>query len=167
MVKIIRKIIDVLLIITIVFLAGYYILRLSGRAEIYNVVTGSMEDHIHVGDYILIYKKNDYQIGDVVTFKEKDSMITHRIIREENGYFITKGDANNTEDEKISKGDANNTEDEKISKDKIVGKAILIGGLLNIVINYKYAIIGVLLSMYLIGWIIDDLTKKEENTKNE
>ena len=149
MVKIIRKIIDVLLIITIVFLAGYYILRLSGRAEIYNVVTGSMEDHIHVGDYILIYKKNDYQIGDVVTFKEKDSMITHRIIREENGYFITKGDANNTEDEKIS-------------KDKIVGKAILIGGLLNIVINYKYAIIGVLLSMYLIGWIIDDLTKKEE-----
>ena len=154
MVKIIRKIIDVLLIITIVFLASYYILRLSGRAEIYNVVTGSMEDHIHVGDYILIYKKNDYQIGDVVTFKEKDSMITHRIIREENGYFITKGDANNTEDEKIS-------------KDKIVGKAILIGGLLNIVINYKYAIIGVLLSMYLIGWIIDDLTKKEENTKNE
>ena len=154
MVKIIRKIIDVLLIITIVFLAGYYILRLSGKAEIYNVVTGSMEDHIHVGDYILIYKKNDYQIGDVVTFKEKDSMITHRIIREENGYFITKGDANNTEDEKIS-------------KDKIVGKAILIGGLLNIVINYKYAIIGVLLSMYLIGWIIDDLTKKEENTKNE
>ena len=154
MVKIIRKIIDVLLIITIVFLAGYYILRLSGRAEIYNVVTGSMEDHIHVGDYILIYRKNDYQIGDVVTFKEKDSMITHRIIREENGYFITKGDANNTEDEKIS-------------KDKIVGKAILIGGLLNIVINYKYAIIGVLLSMYLIGWIIDDLTKKEENTKNE
>lgn len=149
MVKIIRKIIDVLLIITIVFLAGYYILRLSGRAEIYNVVTGSMEDHIHVGDYILIYRKNDYQIGDVVTFKEKDSMITHRIIREENGYFITKGDANNTEDEKIS-------------KDKIVGKAILIGGLLNIVINYKYAIIGVLLSMYLIGWIIDDLTKKEE-----
>ena len=113
-----------------------------------------MEDHIHVGDYILIYRKNDYQIGDVVTFKEKDSMITHRIIREENGYFITKGDANNTEDEKIS-------------KDKIVGKAILIGGLLNIVINYKYAIIGVLLSMYLIGWIIDDLTKKEENTKNE
>lgn len=154
MVKIIRKIIDVLLIITIVFLAGYYILRLSGKAEIYNVVTGSMEDHIHVGDYILIYRKNDYQIGDVVTFKEKDSMITHRIIREENGYFITKGDANNTEDEKIS-------------KDKIVGKAILIGGLLNIVINYKYAIIGVLLSMYLIGWIIDDLTKKEENTKNE
>ena len=154
MVKIIRKIIDVLLIITIVFLAGYYILRLSGRAEIYNVVTGSMEDHIHVGDYILIYRKNDYQIGDVVTFKEKDSMITHRIIREENGYFITKGDANNTEDEKIS-------------KDKIVGKAILIGGLLNIVINYKYAIIGILLSMYLIGWIIDDLTKKEENTKNE
>ncbi len=154
MVKIIRKIIDVLLIITIVFLAGYYILRLSGKAEIYNVVTGSMEDHIHVGDYILIYKKNDYQIGDVVTFKEKDSMITHRIIREENGYFITKGDANNTEDEKIS-------------KDKIVGKAILIGGLLNIVINYKYAIIGVLLSMYLIGWIIDDLTKKKENTKNE
>jgi signal peptidase len=154
MVKIIRKIIDVLLIITIVFLAGYYILRLSGKAEIYNVVTGSMEDHIHVGDYILIYRKNDYQIGDVVTFKEKDSMITHRIIREENGYFITKGDANNTEDEKIS-------------KDKIVGKAILIGGLLNIVINYKYAIIGVLLSMYLIGWIIDDLTKKKENTKNE
>lgn len=154
MVKIIRRIIDVLLIIIIVLLVGYFALRITGRAEIYNVVTGSMEDHIHVGDYILIYKKNNYQVGDVVTYRDKDSMITHRIIREENGSFVTKGDANNVEDGKINKSD-------------IVGKAILIGGILNIIIVYKYVIIGILLSMYLISWIIDDLTKKKENTKNE
>ena len=48
----------------IVVLLGYFITRTLNIIDIFSVKTGSMEDNIHVGDYILIFKKADY---DVIT----------------------------------------------------------------------------------------------------
>ena len=55
------------------------------------------------GDYILIKKQKEYNVGDIITYEVEEQgnkyLVTHRIIEEyENGY-ITKGDANNTNDE--------------------------------------------------------------------
>ena len=129
---------DFIFIILIVFICSYFLLRLLGYAEIYKVETGSMEDNIHAGDYILIFKKNNYKVGDVVTFKKDDYFITHRIIKKDGNKVITKGDANNTEDDEIS-------------TDNIIGKVIYYGGLLNIIINYKFIIVAFLLMLYLIS----------------
>ena len=109
-----------------------------------------MEDAIYAGDYILIYKKNSYNVGDVVTYKKDDYHVTHRIIKK-NGKKI------------ITKGDANNAEDEEITTKSIVGEVIYSGGFLNILINYKYGIAGALLALYLFSCYF---SKKEENQKS-
>lgn len=68
---------------------------------------GSAEDHIEVGDLVFITKTDtdSLQKGDIVSFMDGSIVVTHRIIdiTTENGkrQFITKGDANNTEDPPI------------------------------------------------------------------
>ena len=134
--KTLRILSDIIFVLIIIFLCTYFILRFTGTADIYKVQTGSMEDGIHAGDYILIYKKKNYNIGDVVTFKKDNYHVTHRIIKK-NGNKIT------------TKGDANNIEDEEINEKSIIGKVIYNGGYLNFIIDYKYAIASILLAIYL------------------
>lgn len=136
--KIFKIIMDSLLILVIVFLAGYYILRITGIINIYIVETGSMEYKIHVDDYILLFKSNKYKIGDIVTYRENDYFITHR---------ITKIDG----DKITTKGDANNMEDAEINKKQIEGKVIYYGGILNFIIKFKFAIISVMVSLYMLS----------------
>lgn len=134
--KVLKKITDIIIVLLIIFLGIYFILRFMGVAEIYLVKTGSMEDGIHVGDYILIYKKDKYNIGDVVTYEKNGYHVTHRIIKKNGNKVVTKGDANNIEDDEIN-------------VDSIVGKVIYSGGYLNFVIDYKYALASALLALYL------------------
>lgn len=134
--KIVRRILNIILIITIIVLALYFVLRFTNQIYICKVKTGSMEDNIHVGDYILTIHKNEYHVGDVVTFKKGNGFITHRIVKIEG-------------DEITTKGDANNIEDKNINRNIIVGKVILSGGILNIIITYKYALVAAFLSIYL------------------
>ena len=68
-------------------------------------MSGSAEDHIEVGDLIFTVKPNTAELkkGDIISFMEGDIAVTHRIVdvtTDANGKrsFITKGDANNTED---------------------------------------------------------------------
>lgn len=149
----IHRLFDIIFIAIIVILLGYFALRVMNRVEIYNVKTGSMEAKIHVGDYILILKKNRYDIGDVITFASNNSYVTHRIVRIDGDKVTTKGDANNTEDETISSSN-------------IIGKVILSGGILNIIINYKYALAGIVLSLYLFSCYFES-RKKEKSSLAE
>ena len=134
--KVLKIFSDVIFVLSIIFLVVYFILRFMGIAEIFLVKTGSMEDGIHVGDYILIYKKDNYNIGDIVTYEKDGYHVTHRIIKKNGNKIVTKGDANNIEDDEINVR-------------SIVGKVIYSGGYLNFVIDYKYAIASVLLALYL------------------
>ena len=68
-------------------------------------MSGSAEDHIEVGDLVFTVKPNTAELkkGDIISFMEGDIAVTHRIVdvtTDANGKrsFITKGDANNTED---------------------------------------------------------------------
>ena len=148
MIKLLKKIIDVIFVIVIILLVLYFVLRLMGKIEISEVETGSMEDGIHPGDYVLIYKKNIYNVGDIITFKKDGYYITHRIVKKHKKDIITKGDANNTEDEAINVG-------------SIVGKVILVGGILNMIIDYKYGIAGLFLGLYLLSCYIGKDNNKE------
>ena len=150
MARVFKRIFDVVFILVIMVLVGYFILRSTNRIMIYRVKTGSMEDNIHVGDYILIVRKDDYNVGDVVTFEKYDGFITHRIIKIDGDTITTKGDANNVEDDTID-------------KKTIVGKVIISGGIVNIIINYKYALVGGLLSLYLFSCYFSSRKKEEDN----
>lgn len=147
--KIFKIVFDIIFITSIALLSIYFILRLLGVAEIYKVKTGSMEDGIHTGDYILIFKKNKYQVGDIVTFKKDGYHVTHRIIEKKGNKIITKGDANNIPDEEIKES-------------SIVGKVIYHGGLLNFAIDFKYVIASVLLGIYLLSMFFKEKEKKQE-----
>lgn len=80
-------------------------------------MSGDAEDHIEVGDLIFSSKAEPakLQVGDVISFMESETtVVTHRII-----------EVGKTEDGKIqwiTKGDANNTEDKKpVTEDQLVG----------------------------------------------
>lgn len=86
--------------------------------SVLKVVSGSMEPSIGEGDYIIVRKTDSGELkaGDIICFYSKDSKIygmpnTHRIVRIlPDGSFVTKGDANKTED------------DTAVSADMIIGR---------------------------------------------
>ncbi len=72
-------------------------------------MSGNAEDHIEVGDLIFTVKPDISELkeGDIISYMEGSIAVTHRIVEiqtDENGKrsFITKGDANNTEDSAVS-----------------------------------------------------------------
>lgn len=69
-------------------------------------MSGTAEDHIEVGDLIFTKQADidELKVGDVVAFMDGSIVVTHRIvsISADRTEFVTKGDANNTEDEPIS-----------------------------------------------------------------
>lgn len=73
--------------------------------HIYTVVSGSMEPAIPTGSLVYIgeTEPEDVQKGDVIAFygaKDSSGIITHRVVENRvlMGEFVTKGDANQTED---------------------------------------------------------------------
>ena len=85
--------------------------------SIMNIVSGSMEDEIPRGSYILIKKVEPEKVkrGDVICFYSTDPQIyglpnTHRVVEEpinNNGSieFVTRGDANPINDKETAKGE--------------------------------------------------------------
>lgn len=69
------------------------------------VLSGSMRPTFNVYDMIVdkTVNSNDLQTGDVITMREGDALVTHRIVKieEKDGKksFVTRGDANNVEDQ--------------------------------------------------------------------
>ena len=70
------------------------------------VLSGSMSGTAEVGDLIFTKQADidELKVGDVVAFMDGSIVVTHRIvsISADRTEFVTKGDANNTEDEPIS-----------------------------------------------------------------
>ncbi len=79
------------------------------------VLSGSMEPAIHTGSLIFIDTKNkEGRPGDIVTLslsmgKDPNALVTHRVVREEDGLLVTRGDANVEEDHT------------RLSRDRLVG----------------------------------------------
>jgi signal peptidase I len=92
--------------------------------SVMNIISGSMEDKIPAGTYILIKKTDASKIekGDIICFYSDDPAIkgypnTHTVVKDpihgENGIeFITKGEANPEEDKYTAK------------EDKLIGKYV-------------------------------------------
>lgn len=105
------------------------------------VMSGSMEPTFGAGDVVLFREKADYAVGDVVIFRSGSVFITHRIAREENGAFITKGDANNTEDQEL------------LMPENIEGVMLLVIPGMGTVMNFLRSPLGILL-IVVVGLIL-------------
>ena len=66
------------------------------------VISGSMRPAIDPGDLLIIRQEEAYQPGDVVTFTEGESLVTHRLLEVNGDTALTRGDANNTDDAPVS-----------------------------------------------------------------
>ena len=90
----------ILVVIFAIFLMGS---RLVGL-QVFNVISGSMEPTYSVGDllYVKTVDPDSVKVGDPITFVLNEELVvaTHRVVGvdSENRQFITKGDANETED---------------------------------------------------------------------
>ena len=78
------------------------------------ILSGSMENALNVGDAIFVKENSEIQKGDIISYRENQAVVTHRVVDiiEQNGetFYQTKGDANKAVD-------TNN-----VSIDKIEGK---------------------------------------------
>lgn len=146
--KIIKRVIAILVTIILLLILSFNLFNfisikilgnelptINGYALL-EVISGSMEPKINIGDLVIIDTKTEkYKVNDIVTFKDVNgSFVTHRILEI-------------NDEEIITKGDANNTIDEAIDKDAIVGRYI-----------YKINGIGALLkslrSPFVLGMIL-------------
>ena len=71
--------------------------------DVYHIVSGSMEPEIPVGSVVYIDTKippEDIAEKDIIAFQSGDSLVVHRVTKNQTveGYFNTKGDANEGED---------------------------------------------------------------------
>lgn len=69
----------------------------------FEVLTGSMRNEINISDIVIVKSQANYQVGDIITYKSKNYVVTHRAVKVEENILVTKGDANNISDEPIYK----------------------------------------------------------------
>lgn len=68
---------------------------------VFEIASGSMNPILNENDIVLVKIGNEVNENDIITYKKKDTFITHRLIKKQANYYICKGDANNTNDDPI------------------------------------------------------------------
>ena len=97
-----KKIIVLLIFVFIICLFAIFNFSIFGY-RVYRIATGSMKPYLNINDVVIVKKYNQYKVGDVITYKDDNHFITHRIVKINKNKITTKGDANNTVDESFSK----------------------------------------------------------------
>lgn len=104
------------------------------------VISGSMSPAIEVDDMVVIHREDAYSRGDIITYKDGASLVTHRIHEiMEDGY--------------ITKGDANNTADGTISPDSVVGRVVTVIPKVGKLISFLRTPLG-MCAMVLVGFLL-------------
>jgi len=155
----------VFILILVAGVVGASTLNIPGGIKLYSVQSGSMEPAIHTGSIVISKPSDNYQKGDIITFKaEKDRLVknpryitTHRI------YEIKNIDG---KEEYVIKGDANNTPDiELASKDLVLGKTIFSIPLLGYPVSFAKTREGLIILVIIPATII--IYSGLMNIKNE
>lgn len=132
------------------------------NAKTYVIVSGSMQPKLQIGDIVIVKNYQNYKVGDIVTYRENDNIVTHRIVhinkdKEQNDIYFTKGDNNNAEDNIM------------IQKNDIIGKVVKKipkVGLISLFIEHNIKlIIIVILLIFTCNYLIKSLNKKSQKEK--
>lgn len=124
----------------------------------YIIVSGSMEPNLKIGDIVIVKetKQEELKVGDIISFRQGQSVITHRINEISEEKYITKGDNNNTID------------DEQIDYKQIEGKVekvIPTVGKIALILHQKNAIIVVIILVYIYILYTSMIKRKKANRR--
>ena len=133
----------------------------------YVIISGSMEPNINIGDIVIAKsiknKEESIKVGDIISYRKGQNVITHRITnieKDENGILriATKGDNNNTE------------ESERILINNIEGKVITIIpkiGYITLILKDKVLIILIFIIAYVYISKTEKVKKRKEARKQK
>lgn len=120
------------------------------------IVSGSMEPTLKVGGILYYHEKEikNFKNGEILVFKTKKHIVSHRIVKINNTNFITKGDANKNNDSKY------------VKHNQIIGQGTnysipFVGYYVDYIYHHKY------LLLILSSILIIDIYRKERIIKNE
>lgn len=164
--RLIKGFVNILTWIVYACIACYLLIAAPMLAGYHPVVvlSGSMEPTYHVGS-IIYYKEADFadiNVGDAITFQAgEDGMVTHRVVEksELSQNFVTKGDANETEDPN------------PVDYDEVIGKVWKVSiPYAGYFVNYSknMGVIVVMAAIIILGIALDMFfpdKKKEEKTE--
>ncbi len=169
--KIIKGVLRGILIAVVGLIAFYNVYMLIARYAFKNnmptfcgmamavVVSGSMEPEIGIQDVIITRAQDSYQVGDVITFLDvtRGDYVTHRIVRVEEDGFVTKGDANNSEDTA------------HVASEAVVGKVVAVWDDFGKVISFLQSPLGLfcVLACGIVLWLVTDLLTGAKKKKDE
>lgn len=140
----IKKILKIIFYIFLLLIILVNVLSSKNRSlfgfRTFTIASGSMNPYLEVNDLILIKSSNNYKINDIITFKLNDDYITHRIIDIKDDYYVTKGDANNTEDAPVR---------ERMIVGKLIYKFRLFG-----FVNYLFQKPIAWILLFIVGFLI-------------
>ena len=135
-----KSIILFFIICIIIFLAH------QSHIKLYQIQSGSMLPELQIGEIIILLEQENYKIDDIITYKVENSyFITHRIVQITDEGYITKGDANNTEDETV------------VKQEQIQGKVIFQSKLLGKIYYYRYYLLAICIFFIMIQTIYHKL----------
>lgn len=119
------------------------------------VLSGSMEPTLSVNDLVVIRSAESYQTDDVVVYQSGGSLTIHRVVRTGNGFVVTRGDANNTEDDPVA-------------LDAIKGRMILVIPLVGVAVRFLQTLPGTLIVIALAVFLVNlSWTKEKEEDDRE
>ena len=165
--KIIQIIVNVFLVFSLVIIvfcvAGFIQLKVLKKPYVdifgytfFSVATGSMQPTLDINDIIIVKITEDVKVGDIITYREENDFITHRVISNNKDTFVTKGDYNNTEDNPIDTS-------------KIVGKLVCKVpslGLVGDILLTPKVFISVIITLFLFS-LCFSYVPKEKKSKNK
>lgn len=131
--------------------------------RIYGVLTGSMTPVYSIDGVVYVMEKDpeEIQIGDAITFlmgTNTQNVMTHRVVEIKDGFFITKGDANNAADP------------EPVAFERLIGKVVFfIPGFAKVAelvdsMTGKCVIVMLFASAFIL-WIVADLIYPQDKAK--
>lgn len=134
--------------------AAFFIL--TREIKPYVVLSGSMEPVIPVGSVVLTdQSRTAVSAGDIAAFSKNGQTVTHRIIKETEGGFITKGDANQEEDTGVT------------APENIIGTVVFCIPFLGYGImwlqEYRYLVIGVAVLLLFLILLFSGVQGSEKN----
>lgn len=162
----VRLTVRILLILLISILIGTGIYSINAKRLMKNalpmplgfgltvVLSGSMEPTLSVNDLILVTADDSYEPGDIIVFQSGNSLTIHRLTEVGDGYVVTKGDANNTEDSPVS-------------LEAVKGKMAFSIPYLGIVVQFLQSTPGTILMIALAGFLLHLSWKKERQEDDE
>lgn len=119
-----------------------------------------MEPTLQVGSLLYYHEENldNFKKGDILVYKSKKHIISHRVVENLDGGFITKGDANKTNDSVI------------VNDEQVLGEGTnwcipYLGFYADFIYTHKY-LLFITVSILIIDLLVDYYRTHKEGVEN-